>query len=139
MQAVPRPGSSIVGLPQQAPLPAAGEQVVLRRIDYLLELSGQLARLPEALADEESKPGRLPGSFYMTRLPLLLKQIQVTLTAISALGGQTPQTVEQLVADPDRFRHEGSSLILAALDEIDLAVAAESLAPRPPAKLQSAD
>lgn len=138
MQAIPSTASSIVALPGQS-LPGASEAVVLRRIDCLLELGAQLVRLPEALDAEESKPGRLPGSFYMTRLPVLLKQVELTLSAIRALGGRPPQVIEQLVAEPERFRSEGNALILVALDEIDAAVAAESLGARPAARLQSAD
>ena len=138
MQAVPSSGSSVVALPGQN-LPEASEAVVLRRIECLLQLGAQLVRLPEALDEEESKPGRLPGSFYLTRLPVLLKQIDLTLSAIRALGGRPPQAVEQLVAEPERFRTGGNSLILAALDEIDAAVAAESLGTGPGARLQSAD
>ena len=72
MQAVPSSGSSVVALPGQN-LPEASEAVVLRRIECLLQLGAQLVRLPEALDEEESKPGRLPGSFYLTRLPVLLE------------------------------------------------------------------
>jgi hypothetical protein len=138
MQAIRHPGT-VRALPQPGVRPATSESVVLRRIDCLLELGAQLAQLPESLADDESRPGRLPGAFYLTRLPVLLKQMELLLSAIRALGGRTPQIVEQLVADPDRFRNEGTKLILEALAEIDLVLADESLVPRPAARLQSAD
>ncbi len=137
MEAV-RPGNSFLALPQPELLPEDNQAVALRRIDCLLDLAAQLARFPERLDEEESKPGRLPGSFYVTRLPLLLKQVELSLTALRALGGRPPHIVEELIADPERFRQEGTALIMAALGEIDAAIAGESLVQRRPARLQSA-
>jgi hypothetical protein len=138
MEAVRLPAPAVVALAQHE-LPEPSQALALRRIDCLLDVGAQLAALPDRLDDEESEPGRLPGSFYMTRLPLLLKQLELSLSALRALGGCPPQTAEGLIADPELFRHHGTSLIIAALAEVDTAIRSESLAPRPPARLQSAE
>jgi len=105
------------------------EAVALRRIDHLVELGKLLVRLTESATEDEHKPGRLPGSFYVTRLPLLLKEVELSLSALVALGGQPPQAVVALVEEPERFRNNGSSVVVSALDEINEAIMGESLAP----------
>jgi hypothetical protein len=104
------------------------DAVVLRRIDHLVELGKLLVRLTESATEDEHKPGRLPGSFYVTRLPLLLKEVELSLSALRALGGQPPLAVVALVQEPDRFRQNGSAAVLSALVEINEAIAGESLA-----------
>lgn len=99
------------------------------RIDLLLELGNSLVRLAEA-ASEDRTPGKLSGAFGRTRLPLLLKRIELSLTALDALGGRPLETVLNLVEQPALFTHHGSELILKALDEINETIRSESLTPR---------
>jgi hypothetical protein len=116
----------IAALPQ----PRAGDEqaVALRRIDHLLQIGALLVALSEAATEDEQRPGRLQGAFALTQLPLRVKQIELSLSALRALGGSPPHTVSSLVADPGIFRQQGSSLIMAALEELDGAIRAESLA-----------
>ena len=117
----------IAALPQ--PRAGDGQAVALRRIDQLLAIGALLVALSEAATEDEQRPGRLQGAFALTQLPLRVKQIELSLSALRALGGSPPPTVAALVADPGLFGEQGSALIMAALDELDGAIRAESLAP----------
>lgn len=117
----------IAALPQ--PRGGHDQAVALRRIDHLLQIGALLVSLSEAATEDEQRPGRLQGAFGLTELPLRVKHIELSLSALRVLGGTPPPTVSALVADPGLFRQQGTSLIIAALDELDGAIRAESLAP----------
>ena len=104
---------------------AATELAAVKRLELLLALGGALVHVVEAAEEDERTPGRLPGSFYSTRLPLLLAQVRLWLSALDALGGRAPAAVVGLVEQPGLLREQGSRVIVTALEEIDLAIRAE--------------
>lgn len=106
------------------------DQLVVKRIDLLVELGSLLVQLAETAAEDERKPGRLAGAFNVTRLPLLLGRIELSLTALDVLGGVPPESVAELIERPELFAKQGSALILAALDEINEAIKNESIPAR---------
>jgi hypothetical protein len=130
MTALPGPTLARVPSGGETEPQVADQALVVKRIDLLLELGGSLVRLTETATEEEQKPGRLAGSSYRTRLPLLIKQIELSVNALQALGGRPPETVIDLVEQPTLFGQQGSSLILSALDEINELIMSESIAPR---------
>jgi hypothetical protein len=110
--------------------PYSDHVLVVKRIDLLLELGRSLVQLAETASEYERKPGRLLGAFSTTRLPLLLGEIELTLTALDVLGGRRPEHIVNLVEQPALFAQNGSGLILAALDEIKEAIMSESVTSR---------
>jgi hypothetical protein len=112
------PRRMLAPVPPRLPQPD-GDVVVVKRIELLLELGTALVDLLEAAADDEHKPGRLPGSFYVTRFPILLRRTEMYVNALRALGAKPPGTVEQLIAEPALFVQRGSHLVACALDEIN--------------------
>jgi len=115
------------------------DPVVVKRIDLLLELGSSLVRLAETASGDQRTPGRLPGAFNTSRLPLLLRQIELSLTALDVLGGRPPESIVKMVEQPALFEQHGSALILTALDEINETIMSESVTPRRgPSSLQAA-
>jgi hypothetical protein len=110
--------------------PFLNEVVVVKRIDLLLVLGSSLVRLAETASEDQRKPGRLPGAFTTTRLPLLLGEIRLSLTALDVLGGRPPKSIVNLVEQPALFTQQGTDLILTALDEINEAIISESITAR---------
>ena len=98
-----------------------------KRIELLLALGSELVELVER-SENDQQAGRLSGSFHTTKLPLLLKRVKLWLSAVEALGGRAPETVARLVEDSTLLAQHGSALVAAALEEIDEAIAGETLA-----------
>jgi hypothetical protein len=126
--------ATVVEPPTLARIASAGEPksysdhvVVVKRIDLLLGLGRSLVQLVEAASEDQRKPGRLLSAFNTARLPLLLREIGLALTALKALGGRPPESIVSLVEQPALFEQHGSELILTALDEINEAITSESV------------
>ena len=130
--------------PEPARIARAGEarshpdHLAVKRIDLLLELGRLLVQLAETAAEDQRKPGRLTGAFNVTRLPLLLGQIELSVIALDVLGGLPPESIVELVEQPELFAHHGSALILTALGEIKEAISGESVPARGRSSLQAA-
>jgi hypothetical protein len=105
------------------------EAPTTRRIDHLLELGRLLVRLAETAIEEEGNASNfLAGSFQSTRLPLQLKEVELTLTGLQVLGADPPDAVVRLIEAPNLSRQQVSNSVLLALDEINEAIKSEALA-----------
>lgn len=60
-----------------------------------------------------------------SRMPLVRKQLAISLTALRALGGPTIEAAAKLVAEPPLFEAKVLSGVLNGLDEVDRALEGE--------------
>jgi hypothetical protein len=85
------------------------------RVEQLLNVAAKLDRLAEIAMQEADAEGRLAGP----RVPLARKQLQVSLTALRALGGPELDPVWKLIAEPPQFLTATRSAVHDALDAVN--------------------
>ena len=85
------------------------------RIEQLIHVAEKLDRLAEIAMQEADAEGRLSGP----RMPLARKQLQVSLTALRALGGPELDPVWKLIAEPPQFLTATRSAVHDALDAVN--------------------
>jgi len=97
--------------------------VRMRQVDLLLEIATTLSHLAEAVRvdDTGGESGRLRGGpREPARIPILIRELGLRLSALTAVGGPQLQEVAQLVASPNQHYSALPAKVLAALDQIGL-------------------
>jgi hypothetical protein len=102
-----------------------GQPDLVARVEQLQRIAAALA-LVASTAQWEANNGRLPPYGKRTNMPLVLKQLSVSLTALRALGGPTIDAAQSLVARPPLFEDQAISQVLSGLDEVDHALETEA-------------
>jgi GGDEF domain-containing protein len=103
---------------------ASASRMRVWRVDQLLDLARTLTELADAARIDDGQTGGLQGlPRDAPRIPLLLKELSLKLTALRALGGPEIPGLCSLVEDANPRAGNTSAKVIAALDEIGTVLA----------------